>query len=367
MCVMRTYETGVAGKIFTGVCTLFLLAGFAMQSEATARQADTGEKDGKLSFASVGAAYQNGLGLYRAGRIDLALPALEFAAERENLSAKLWLARIYSGAVKGLPARQRSNLKAFRYYQQIAERLREVKAYDRAAPIASEAFIALAEYYKNGLAEAGIKSNSEEAVRLYRHAVYNFQNPVAEYLFAKAFINGNGIPKNAKRGSIWLMSSAKKNYAPAQAVLGKMFWDGSNVKKSKAQGLALLRIAVNNINDSSMEWIRGQYDRLLASAEPQVRMRADMFVESWERKFGTGQKQKGSMLVINSTPPAKYKGGTPSGYASNDKGNGMGYIRIEPVHGGMTGRGKALVSPANETRGGNSNFIKLDPVPVPER
>ncbi len=364
MCVMRTYKTGVAGKIFTGVCTLFLLAGFAIQSEVAAKQGDTAGKDGKLSFASVGAAYQNGLGLFRAGRIDLALPALEFAAKHENLSAKLWLARIYSGAVRGLPVRQQSNLKAFNYYQHIAERLREVKHYDRAAPIAAEAFIALAEYYKNGLSEAGIKPNSEEAVRLYRHAVYNFQNPVAEYLFAKAIINGDGIAKDAKKGSVWLLRSAKKNYAPAQAVLGKMFWDGANVRKNRAQGLALLKLAVRNMNDGSMEWIRNQHGRLLAAADPQVRMQSDMLVESWERRFGTGQKQKGSMLVINSKPPVKYQKTAPTGFASNDKG--IGYIRIEPVHGGMSGSGKPLVSPANETRGG-SNFIKLNPVPVPER
>ena len=70
-------------------------------------------------FRSPEAALKQGLGAYRGGYYDIAIPALKFAAAEDSLLAKYYLAKIYSD---NLGART-DHARAFRIYDGI------VKAY----------------------------------------------------------------------------------------------------------------------------------------------------------------------------------------------------------------------------------------------
>ena len=41
-------------------------------------------------------------------------------------------------------------------------------------------------------------------------------------------IKGQGVKQNPQQGLKWLMAAARKRYAPAEAYLGELYWEGSS-------------------------------------------------------------------------------------------------------------------------------------------
>src|SRR5262245_41958312 len=85
-----------AMRIFSGLLTAALIAaaGAACAGEGAVRAGDA------VSYASAQAAFEQGLGAYKAGYYEIAIPALEEAAARgaelNKFFAEFYLARIYS-------------------------------------------------------------------------------------------------------------------------------------------------------------------------------------------------------------------------------------------------------------------------------
>jgi TPR repeat protein len=65
-------------------------------------------------------------------------------------------------------------------------------------------------------------------------------DPVAEYLFASLYLNGNGVPKDTDEGLKWLTKSADQGYARAQSDLGAFYISGRHVAPDTKRGLELL-------------------------------------------------------------------------------------------------------------------------------
>jgi TPR repeat protein len=244
-----------------------------------------------MKFASPSAAFNAATSAMQAGRADEAVRALEYAADKGMLDAIRKLARIYA-AGEGVP---KSDASAFGYYQRIADEFANISPRHPLAGHVAEAFVALATYYRNGLAELGLKPDKVHAARLYRHAASYFGDPSAQFALARMYLAGEGVNANVRLAVNWLANAAKKQHAPSQALLGDLLWQGKNDSYHQPlKGLALLTLARDNAaGTADAGWIEKLYARATGEAAPEQREKARGLAARW-RGAGKGRNPGGA-------------------------------------------------------------------------
>ncbi len=225
-------------------------------------------------FTSATEAYRQGANSLKAGQTAASLPALEYAAKRGVLGAQLKLARIYA---TGRDSVAKDDGKAFGYFQQIADQQADISPSSPIAKYAAEAFVALGQYYADGIPAIQLAPNPDYAVDLFRHAASYFGNAEAQYRLARLYMNGAGIDKNVGLAVNWLASAAKKQHVAAQATLGEILWRGQDVRQRQARGLALIILAHQNAVASGKEpqWIGDLYREALGKSDAATRKDAE--------------------------------------------------------------------------------------------
>ena len=247
-------------RIFSASQLGSALAAFIVLTPASVSSTDT-----PPPFTSATEAYRQGVTAMNAGKMESALPALQYAAGYGVLGAQLKLARLYAkgGSVQKAPA------KAFRYYQRIADEYADVPVSSPIARYVGEAFCALGQYYVDGISEMALSPDPAYGAGLLRHAGAYFGDAEAQYQLGRLYLTGRGVEKNPTIAANWLTMAARKQHASAQAVLGEMLWSGKEVARRQAQGLALLMLAQQNTrkDDADASWISESYDRTIAIAD----------------------------------------------------------------------------------------------------
>lgn len=232
-------------------------------------------------YASPTEAYRLGLAAWDSGPTEEAVSALEFAAGKGVLGAQLKLAEIYAGG-EGVA---RSDARAFRLYQQIADQYADVSPRHPVARHVAKAFVALARYYRSGIAELALKPDGTRALALYRHAASYFGDVTAQYELARMYLKGEGVHRNVRLAANWLANASKKHHAPSQALLGDLLWRGeSDLRRQPLKGLALLTVARQNAAGTpDAPWVEGLYVQAAGEARPAERERASSLAERWRR------------------------------------------------------------------------------------
>ena len=225
--------------------------------------------DDAPSYTSATEAYRQGEKALKTGMPATAVPALEYAAKRGVLGAQVKLARAYASG-RDLP---KDNAKAFMYFQQIADQQADINPRSPIAKYASEAFVALGQYYLDGIPEMPLVANPAYAGQLFRHAASYFGNAEAQYRLARLYINGDGVEKNVGLAVNWLATAAKKQHPASQATLGEILWRGEEVRQRRARGLALIMLAHENasVNGKEPQWISDLYGEVLGKSDNATR------------------------------------------------------------------------------------------------
>jgi TPR repeat protein len=229
--------------------------------------------DDPQPYASATEAYRQGVNALKAGRPGVALPALEYAAKRGVLGAQIKLARAYSVG-REVP---KDDAKAFTYFEQIADQQADISPSSPIAKYAAEAFVALGQYYLDGIPAMPLASNPVYAVDLFRHAASYFGNAEAQYRLARLYMNGTGVEKNVGLAVNWLAIAAKKQHAASQATLGEILWRGQDMRPRKVRGLALIMLAHENAVAAGKEpsWIGDLYKEALGASNKAARKDAE--------------------------------------------------------------------------------------------
>jgi hypothetical protein len=133
------------------------------------------DRSRQLGYASAQVAFELGLGAYKAGYYEIAIPALEEAAangaELNKFFSEFYLARIYSDNDSAFT----DHAKAYVLFQQFADDNSDVDPDDgQRAPFVAKALTALAGYLRNGVTEIGLRPDPERAVDYLRHAASFF-------------------------------------------------------------------------------------------------------------------------------------------------------------------------------------------------
>ena len=229
--------------------------------------------DDQPPYPSATEAYRQGVDALKAGRAAAAVPALEYAAKRGVLGAQVKLARAYASG-RDVP---KDDAKAFAYFEQIADSQADISPSSPVAKYAAEAFVALGQYYLDGIPERPLAANPDYAVDLFRHAASYFGHAEAQYRLARLYMNGTGVEKNVGLAVNWLAVAAKKQHAAAQATLGEILWRGEGVRERQARGLALIILAHENAkaDGKDAQWIGALYDEVISASDKAVRKDAE--------------------------------------------------------------------------------------------
>ncbi len=233
--------------------------------------------DGDVHFASPQQAYRAGVESLKKDEVGKALLALAFAADRGVLGAQLRLAHIYSedGA-------HHDDAKALTYYHMIVNEYGDVDRLHPASRHVAEALRKLSGYYRQGVSEIGLRPDPRRAAQLMRDAASYFRDPRAQFEIGKMYAEGDGVARSRRLAASWLLKASQKKYAPAQAYLGEMLWQADANDRLRAQGLALLALAINNAGDDQRATIKARYNKIGEDAEAAIIEQAEQFVAAWD-------------------------------------------------------------------------------------
>ena len=265
-----------------GLAALLMLVPALLTVSAAAPVAAQGSK--QSSFKSPEAAFEQGMGAWRSGFVEHAIPALKYAAERDVFLAQFYLARIYSDSATPYT----NHASAYRLYQKIAHDHANIDPDDdHRATFVARALTALAAYARNGLPQAGLKPDPARAVEYLRHAAQFFNDEEAQFDLSKLYLNGEGTAQDTRAGLHWLSALTQRGHAGAQAYLADIYWRGRyDIPRDQLRAFALITVAVEHAPDSERVWIEDIYQNIFCGSSKGTRSQAQGMVANWRQKYG---------------------------------------------------------------------------------
>ena len=227
-------------------------------------------------------AFRSGTEALRAGENTKAVTSLEYAAEQGVTAAKWQLGRMYARGEGVL----RSDLRAFEYFGQIAnsqlaDGLAEFNPNSPRARIVSNAFVAVGQYYLDGIPDSQIKPDPGRARRMFSYAAIYFGDADAQYRLGRLLLSDKGGPRDPRNAARWLKLAAGKDQHAAQAILGDLLFRGTVLPRQAGKGLMYLIIARDGI--AKDPWINDLYEAAIAQANDDDRAAARIYLQQWLR------------------------------------------------------------------------------------
>ena len=142
--------------------------------------------------------------------------------------------------------------------------------------------MSLGQIYLDGIPETSVKSDPTRARQMFSYAASYFADPDAQYQLARLFLDGTGGVKDARQGVEWLGLAANKGQYQAQAALGSILFEGTDVGRQAALGLFWLTVAKDAAAPSE-RWISDTYAHAFAQASDDERALAYRYLENWLR------------------------------------------------------------------------------------
>jgi TPR repeat protein len=214
----------------------------------------------------------------RDGKPDQAVTSFEYAADQGMAGAMWKLGRMYADG-DGVG---QNKLRAFEYFRNLTK----THAYDPPdspeSRFVASAFVALGQYYLDGIPDTAVKPDPAVAIDLFRHAASYFGDSDAQYHLGRLYLLGQGTSKDAVQAARWLRLAANKGQRSAQALLGGMLFKGQGVARQPGMGLFWLTLAKEGAS-SQEAWIGETYRSALAQASADDRLNANQYLEEWAR------------------------------------------------------------------------------------
>jgi len=227
--------------------------------------------------AAPGDAFRSGTQLLKAGDNANGLRALEYAAEKGHPLALWKLGRIFAdGEIVS-----RNDYKAFKYFELVANSHADDNPNTPQARFVANAFVALGQYYLEGIANSPVQRDPERAREMFGYAASYFHDPDAQYYLARLYLDGTGAPHDPRQAARWFVLAAQKGQCRAQAMLGAMLFSGDHVPRQAARGLMWLTLAKDNAAADDQTWIGRLYDSAMNQASEDERALAGVYLRRW--------------------------------------------------------------------------------------
>src|SRR4029077_18343078 len=99
---------------------------------------------------------------------------------------------------------KKDDLRAFEYFRGIADAHAEEAPGTAQARFVANAFVALGNYYLEGIPGTAVKADIERAREMYAYAASYFGDPDAQYRLGRMYLDGTGGLKEPKQAARWL-------------------------------------------------------------------------------------------------------------------------------------------------------------------
>ncbi len=204
------------------------------------------------------------------GKEEDAISALKYAADQGNPAAQWKLGRMYQIG-DGVP---KDPGEAFRFFEKIVVRYIDARPGTPEWQFTSSAMVALGHYHKNGIAEAGIAQDRSRAQVMFTTAATYFDNPEAQYELAKLYLEGENSAGDVIQAARMLKLASATGHAGAEAMLGKLLFDGEHLRRDPVRGLTMLLTAKSHASAKDVEWISNIQEEAFALATEEERREA---------------------------------------------------------------------------------------------
>jgi len=282
---MRTYDTLLSCGLIALALGFSPAASFdgrpsdaAPNQQSTAPAAPRPPAAAAVPRATPYEAQRSGTQALRAGKLDQAMTSLEYAAEQGMPGAMWKLGRMYADG-DGVG---QNKLRAFEYFLNLTKTHAYEPLDSQDSRFVAGAFVALGQYYLDGIPDTAVKPDPAVAIDLFRHAASYFGDQDAQYHLGRLYLLGTGTAKDSVQAARWLRLAATKGQRSAQALLGGMLFKGQGVARQPAQGLAWLTLAKDGAS-ADEAWITETYRSALAQATADERLQATRIVEDLVR------------------------------------------------------------------------------------
>jgi TPR repeat protein len=288
----RIAQRDIASNARRGpLSSVLLTAGVAMLGLALvdpapaldAASSQTAEPTAPLPmFKDPRAALRAGLESYHAGDPGASVEALRYAAEGGETLAQWKLGRMYARG-DGVA---RDELKAYDYFSRLVERFSATEPDPKERPLAANAFVSVGAYLRDGLSSARIAPDAERAFELFRYAATYFGDADAQYNLGRMYLEGSGVRQDSRQSMNWLELAARKGHPQAQAVLGRVMFNGeAGAIPQRSRGLMYLTLARDAVAATPSErWIVDLHTQALQSASEDERKAAIGLLEAYLRE-----------------------------------------------------------------------------------
>jgi hypothetical protein len=262
-------------RVCRPLAALALLLAVACSAAGPASARDT-------TFASPASALEQGIGAFKAGHYQIAVPALIFAADAGEFFGIYYLAQVYADNNSAYTDHGR----AYKLFLRIVdENANADPDDDQRAPYVGKALTAVASYTRRGLPEIALSANAERAAKFFRDSATFFRDSDAQFELAKMHLKGEGVAQDRRQAFHWLSTLTQEGHAGAQAFLADLLWRGKDLPKDEKRALALIRVAVANAPDRDRIWIEDIYQNIFCGSSSGTRQDAEGLVAVWKRLY----------------------------------------------------------------------------------
>jgi TPR repeat protein len=218
---------------------------------------------------------------YRNGDYDRALKYFRKASDEGNATAEWYLGHMYRLG-RGVVMDQGV---AYSYYSRVAEAYANEDNDSKRMRIAVDCQLHMADYLRVGVTSAGIPPAPEQAARIYLRLASNYGHPAAMYALGVMNIEGQGVQKNPQQGLKWIMASARKRNARAQAYLGQLYERGDIVLPDETRSLMWYVLAAETATAEDEGDIRATAKIKYAAASDDIKLEADARARVFSDQF----------------------------------------------------------------------------------
>jgi TPR repeat protein len=223
-----------------------------------------------------GDAFRSATEALKSGEKSRAVISLQYAADHGHGFALWQLGRMYADG-DGV---KRDDLRAFEYFQKFADTHADDNPAMPRARFVANAFVALGQYYLEGIPNTQVAQSPELARRMFAHAASYFGDPEAQFQLASLYVEGQGVSRDPKRGVPWLVLAANKGHYKAQALLGRILFNGEHGTRQRASGLMWLTVACDGPG-GKVAWIAQQRENAVQQATEDERAMALILLKRW--------------------------------------------------------------------------------------
>lgn len=212
----------------------------------------------------------------KTGETARAVTSLQYAADHGHGFALWQLGRMYA-AGEGVT---RDDYRAFEYFQKFADSHADENPAMPRARFVANAFVALGQYYLDGIPNTSVAASPELARRMFAHAASYFGDPEAQFQLASLYLEGHGVSRDPKRAVPWLVLAANKGHYKSQALLGRILFNGEHGLRQRASGLMWLTVACDGPG-AKVPWIAQMRETAVQQATDDDRALALILLKRW--------------------------------------------------------------------------------------